>query len=431
MKIKNKEDLAKNDLRRNALEICEAGLEAINTRESIKKRIKFENNSICVDDKICLLDKINRVVAVGVGKNSTEALSALGEILGDKLFAGIAFDTKEVKNCPLTKTECYIGTHPSPSKQNVETSKHIVQTLTDLKEDDLVLFVISGGGSTLLCLPDESASYEDEVKILKELFKAGANIEEINTVRKHLSFARGGFLAKCAYPAQVLSLIFSDVPGNNIEFIASGPTVKDTTTTKDAENILNKYHILKNCGLNQCGLIETPKEEKYFERVTNILFMSNDIALNAMLDKAKKLGLSPSIQTNQISGEAKDLGRDISKKISASIPGSVHLYGGESTVIIKGSGKGGRNQELALGSLSFIQEDTLVLSINSDGRDNTDHAGALCDIITKEEALKLGLDLNQFLENNDSYEFFMKTEDFIDTGDTNSNISDLIIAIKK
>jgi glycerate-2-kinase len=337
----------------------------------------------------------------------------------------------------LQKITAYQGTHPLPSEQNVEATKKIIELLSGRDEKDLVIFVISGGGSTLLCQPRNHTCAE-EAAIFKCLSAAGATIQELNTVRKHISLARGGFLAQYAYPARVISLIFSDVPGNNPEFIASGPTVRDTTSVAEAEKIMEKYGVREKCarlpggqGLLPDILIETPKNEEYFRKVENILLVSNDVALGAMAEEAKKQGFSPQIVTDVMVGESRNVAGQILESLERSGPKTVLLYGGETTVTIKGDGRGGRNLELALAALKGIGEGELIMTLASDGRDNGEYAGAICDTITYEAAEKAGLDPEKFLADNDSYGFFGKAGNYILTGDTGSNVSDLVIAIKQ
>lgn len=438
-KIKNFDELALNSGRRTALDIAEAGLDAIDTSKAIREKISLEGGKLCVKDYWCSLENFERVVVVGVGKCSAEAAFALEEMLGDRLSGGIVLDVYKSDRRDLKKIECFIGTHPLPSEKNAEISKKLVNLLSGLSEKDLVIFIISGGGSTLLYLPDKEADCPDEKLVISELMRRGADIREINTIRKHLSLARGGHLAKYAYPAQAVSLIFSDVPGHDMEFVASGPTFKDTTTIEDADRILAKYDILKTCGLSRCGLIETPKDDIYFQKMTNILFMSNHVALEAMKKKAQELGFPAKIVTDKLSGEAKDAGVTIAGDLEKSDGKTVLLYGGETTVNVenngnedgndKNTGKGGRNQELALSAMDSLKKGQIVLSLNTDGRDNTDHAGALCDSATREKSVKLKINPKDFLQKHNSYAFFEKIGDYIETGYTGSNISDIVIAI--
>jgi glycerate-2-kinase len=347
--------------------------------------------------------------------------------LGDRIAAGVLVDVKVGPELAHIKTFC--GTHPLSSDENLHAAEAIVAALAGLTERDLVIFVISGGGSTLLFLPEDRASRE-EIAIMKALIDAGATIQEINTIRKHLSYARGGNLAKDAYPARVVSLIFSDVVGDNMEFIASGPTVKDVTTMADASAVLTKFNVLKTCGLEKCGLIETPKEEKYFERVSNVLVVSNHHALTAMKTAAEKLGYAAEICSSELTGEADEVGKMLVESVRAIPAHSVLLWAGETTVTVRGTGRGGRNLELCMSALRFIAEGEEVLSFASDGRDHGAFAGAICDIITKSAAVDAGLDPETFRANNDAYSLFEKIGNYLDTGDTGSNVSDLMIALK-
>ena len=244
---------------------------------------------------------------------------------------------------------------------------------------------------------------------MKRLIAVGATISEINTVRKHLSLLRGGQLLKYSYPARSVSLIFSDVPGNDLGFVASGPTVFDETTVKDAKKILDKYEIWEDCTTLGCGLLETTKDKKYFEKATNVLAVSNMLALKAMHDEAKRLGFEARIVTDRFEGEAREIGQNIVEDINRSPHNSGLLYGGESTVTIDHVGRGGRNCELALSALRFLGNNEGVVALASDGRDNGVYAGAIADKEGKEKADDLKLDIKQYLANHDSALFFEKT----------------------
>lgn len=427
MIIKNFEQLATTEGRKIALQILEAGLEAINTKKAIENAVHIKDQKIFINNKEIADLPSGKVVLVGIGKCAIDGISALNNLLGEKVSSGIVVD---IRSATISeKIKVFQGTHPMPSEDNLLASKNIVNELAGLTENDLVIFLVSGGGSTLLCLPEDRGCKEEN-DILENLFKSGADIIKVNTVRKHLSLARGGFLAKYAYPANVVSLIFSDVSTNELSFIASGPTVKDETTIEDAAKVLADYDILKKCGIENCGLIETPKEEHYFKKVQNILLVSNELALEKMNAKALELGYESEICSSCLVGEAREVGKNITAVLHQTAPGKILIYGGETTVTAVGGGTGGRNQELVLGALSEIQSDEIVLASSSDGRDNTDHAGALCDIITKDKTESFGVDPVEYLQKNDSYNFFKKIGDYILTGDTGSNISDLVVAIK-
>ena len=427
MKIQNYNELATTELRKAALSIVEAGLEAIDTKKVIRDTVSVVNGTLVIQGKSYAMPPDGRVIVAGVGKCALEAAEALEEILGDSLYGGIVLHiTGEPK---LKKIATIQGTHPLPSDQNVHGASLFVDILKNRNENDLIIFVVSGGGSTLLCLPEDKVCVE-EISITQALIRAGATIQEVNTIRKHLSLARGGYPAQHAYPARIVSLIFSDVPGDDFQFIASGPTVKDTTTTEEAENILHKYAILKTCGIEKCGLVETPKDDKYFANIQNVLIVSNWTALEAMAAKAQELGFNPIIRTATLSGEARAIGLSLAAELHTSPSKTVLLYGGETTVTVSGQGRGGRNLEVALSALADIRDNELITSIASDGHDNGSYAGAICDTTTKARVAQEGEDSATHLADNDTYPFFEKIGNRLETGYTGSNVSDLLIALK-
>ncbi len=429
LKIKNLNELGTTSIRKTALKIVEAGLLAIDTSLIIEKKIRVDGDSVIIDGVPFRTSLKSKIYLVGIGKCSSEAAFAVENILLDKLSGGIVLDVREPEKIG-TRVKYYCGTHPFPSEKNTSITTEIVEFLKKLDENDLVIFIISGGGSTLLCLPNEGNTCIEEEAILKQLFSVGATIQEINTIRKHISLARGGWLAKYAYPARSVALIFSDVPGNNLEFIASGPTVKDDTTVEDAGQILAKYKILESCKLEGCGLIETPKEDKYFEKVINVLAVSNILALDAMKSEAEKFGFEAKILTDRIEGEAREVANDIIKTLHDEPKRTVLLYGGETTVTVDKKGRGGRNGELALSALRFVEDGELLMTVASDGRDNGPYAGAIADSDGRKKAGELNLNIDEYLAGHNDAPFFEQTGDYLMTGPTGSNVSDLLIAIK-
>jgi glycerate-2-kinase len=424
--IQNFEELAENDLRRDALEIAEAGYEAINVGAAIGRKLRIENGELYIEDKTFPLTG-RRIFFVGIGKCAFVAAGAIEKLLGDTLTGGIALGAN-VQHPVLDTIEALVGTHPLPSEENESATKRIFEFLSGLRAEDLVIFLISGGGSTLLCSYDAPMTSDDESKLFQELTAKGASIQDMNTVRKHTSRARGGGLARAAYPAEVISLIISDVPGNDIQFISSGPTVQDTSTVADAEAILQKYSITPPTNI---AFIETPKEEKYFERVANILFLTSKDALSAMQDEAVQRGYATEIVGEQFTGEASDIGRAVVAKLHEVPAKTALLYSGESTVTLgASSGTGGRNQEMALAALAAIRDDELILPLASDGHDNTDSAGTIADATSIAHARAKNLSAEEYLSAHRSYDFFTATGDALSTGYTGSNVSDLIIALK-
>lgn len=418
MIVKNYSRLAITRSRKLALKLIDAGLAAISTQKALGNKIKRRGDILSIAGEKFDLAEFRRVFVVGIGKASFEAAIFLEKILRDRITGGAVID---VKGGRLKKIRSYIGTHPYPSKRNLEATKKIVEILKRARENDLIIAVISGGGSSLLCDPYRIRDITLR-EIDEELFSRKANIKEINTVRKHLSDIHGGNLAEIAYPATVIGLIFSDIPFRDLSFVASGPTFLDRTTKIEARRVMKKYN------LPLLRLVETPKNKKYFKKVSNILIVDNKTALQAMAKEARKSGFHARIIDSYLRGEAKMVGR---KLISlAKGKKTVFLFGGETTVKVSGKGRGGRNGELVLGALEFLKPGQLIVSVASDGRDNIPEvAGALADVRTNGKTKKLDLDSHRFLADNDSYNFFKKTGDVIITGITGRNVSDLMLVI--
>jgi glycerate-2-kinase len=425
--ILNKEGLleSNSELRRNALDILEAGYSAILPEKILKENITMEEGGVlCIKDTGFQCSFYDRIFFIGIGKCAFEGAKVVEEILGDHLTDGMVID---VKAGVLKKIRSFAGTHPYPSEVNISLTEQVLNMVKGVTERDLVLVLVSGGGSSLLCLPHDM-SCETLINITKTLTKKGADIFELNTVRKHFSEIQGGGLAKVCYPAQVVSLIFSDVLGNDLSMVASGPTVYDKTTVADAAKILLKYDVLKTCIPPDCQFLETPKHPKYFTKVKNVLVCSNLNALEAMREKAEELGFNAHIENTMLSGEASEVGKSLALREPKA--GSCILFGGETTVEIKGDGSGGRNQELALSALPYMQPNSLLISASSDGWDNTDHAGALVDQELLEKAKNLNLSPEEYLAKSDSYNFFKQARDgALCTGRLGSNVSDLVIML--
>ena len=433
MVITNFKNLAKNSLRKKALLIAEAGYEAIDITKTVSQKIKFQNNKLSICSAMTChsvgLDNYKNVFLIGIGKGSALACASLAKILDKKLTKGITLDIQrpklEIRNLKL---EILTGTHPLPSKQNVGATQKIVKLAKNLKKDDLLINFICGGGSALAC--GSQKELKDLILVTKLLTKSGANILELNTVRKHLSEIKGGGLAKIAYPATVVSLIVSDVIGNDLSMVASGPTVFDKTTKKDAKKVLKKY----NLNPKRFNLKETPNERKYFKKVKNVLFVCNQDAVLAMNKRAKKLGFKPKIYSLVVKGEARHALLPMLNKIKV---GEALLAAGETTVTLDNRpvGKGGRNMEAVLGAISNFQfpisKNLVLLAFATDGRDNTEAAGAIGDFFALEKAKKLKLEPEEFLDQNNSFDFFKKTGDLIFAKSKSFNVSDLMIILRQ
>jgi glycerate-2-kinase len=419
--ITNFKKLAMSPLREKVLLIAGAGYEAINIEKAVSKKWKELGKKL-------KLEKYKRVFIVGIGKGSALASITLAKILDKKLTKCVALDVEKPainSKFLILNFEFFKGTHPLPSRQNIAASREIIKLAESLEKGDLLITFICGGGSALFC--GSELELIASKTVFKKLTEAGADIFELNTIRKHISEVKGGGFAQIAYPADVISLIASDVLGNDLSMVASGPTVLDKTTIKDAEKILKKYKIK---GLK---LIETPKDKKYFKNVKNILFVSNKDALLAMAEKAKKLGFKPKIASFMLKGEAKNA---LVRLVEKTKSGQAVLAGGETTVKMKkvsGSkyevlGKGGRNQEAVLGAL---RDGAIILSFASDGHDNTEAAGAVGDVLTLKKAEKIKLNPKTFLKNHDSFNFFKKTGDLIYADKKSFNVADLMLVLSE
>jgi glycerate-2-kinase len=423
--IKNVEALSTSQLRRDALAILEAGYQAVLTERVVREQVSMQGNDICIKENAICLSDFERIFFVGIGKCSVDAAYVFEGIIGEHLTDGIVLDVKEGI---FKRLRSYVGTHPFPSEQNISITKDILSMVGDITERDLVLVVVSGGGSSLLCLPHEMTCATIK-QITEALWEKGATIGEVNTVRKHISDIQGGQLAKLLYPATVVSFIFSDVPGDDMSIVASGPTVRDTTTIEDAERILAAYDVINQCKLPDCALVETPKDDKYFRKVTNILLVTNKIALSAMEKRANALGYHATIRNTSLEGIAQDCGRTFAAL--PTVPGDCFLYGGETTVEVKAhGGKGGRNQEFALSAVATVPHDTIILAAASDGWDNTDVAGAIVDAGDRERARRALLDPELFLASNNSYAFWKANGGAIETGRTGINVSDFYMCLR-
>ena len=455
--IKNYDKLIENgltqkdrDARRIALDCILSALNAVNPKQAVFNTVKRRENLLVIGRYKFDLTEYRNIYVLGGGKASGLMAEAIEEILGDKITSGIINVLKGTEKMVKTKKIKINGaTHPIPGEEGVNSTKAMLEIARKAGKDDLIIALISGGGSALMPCPADPVTLEDKKTVTNLLLKCGATINEINVVRKHLSEFKGGQLAKTAYPATLVNLIISDVVGDPLDIIASGPTVPDSSTFQDAYNVLKKYNLLNKIPENikkriQLGLSgkieETPKPgDKIFRNVHNILIASNRTACVAAVKKARELGINSMLLSTYIEGEARHVGA-----VLAGLAKEIHNYdtpikkpavivcGGETTVTVVGNGKGGRNQELALGSALKISglNGIVIASVGTDGKDGTsDAAGAIVDGQTLKRAQKLGLDATKYLANNNSYMFFKKLGDAIFTGTTGTNVNDLIIIV--
>ncbi len=421
--IKNAKALGTTKLRRDALAILSAGLSAINTKAAVRRAVSRRGKMLRVGHATYDLSSFRRVLVIAIGKAAFDAASELETILGRYVTDGLVLD---VKGGALKRLTSRVGTHPFPSEANMKATGEILALLRDAREGDLIVMPISGGGSALLCWPNQLTCGEMAM-ITRTLMKKGATIEEMNTVRKHTSDILGGQAAAVAHRARIVGLIFSDVPGDDLPMVASGPTFLDTTTAADAAQVLAAYDLMRVCKLPSCDVKETPKDPALFARVENVLVVSNAVAAEAMRGAGTRRGYAARVLTTTLGGEARAEGARLAREPQ---PGEAVIAAGETVVTVRGGGTGGRNQELALGALAHVGDDALVLSCASDGVDNTPAAGAIADAVTRAAVKAKRLDPAAALRANDSYPFFAKAGAQIKTGPLDSNVSDVMLALR-
>ncbi len=436
--------------RRVALTLLESALWAVDPRSLVREKVKVRGNRLEVAGHEFDLRNYKRVIVVGAGKASGAMAEAVEEILGDLINDGIVNVPKGTSHTFGTRRIALNeARHPIPDEGGLEGAKRILTLLEGVNEATLVICLISGGGSALLPLPQRGISLEDKRKVTSLLLKCGSTIDEINVVRKHISGIKGGRLAASAYPATLVCLILSDVVGDPLTSIASGPTVPDPSTYADAVEVLKRYDIWRDVPLSVRRYLgdglkginpESPKPgDKRLSRVHNIILGSNRIALEAAEAKVKELQLNVLILSSHIEGEARHVGTalaSIGREVVASdhpIPKpAVILAGGETTVTVTGGGVGGRNQELALSASLKLRglEAVALASMGTDGLDGpTDAAGAIVDGYTVRRSLDRGMEPLKYLNNNDSYHLFSELGDLIRTGPTGTNVNDVMVVV--
>lgn len=436
------------EIREHLESIFRAGLEAVDPRKAVERVLSRRGSELTVAGRSYSLGSYERVFVIGAGKAAAPMASALERLLGERLTAG-SITVKYGHSAPLKKVEIREAGHPIPDQEGMRGAEAISRIAGRAGERDLVFCVISGGGSALLVSPAEGVRLQEKQAVTSELLACGASIDEINAVRKHLSAVKGGQLARACSPATVVTLILSDVVGDPLDVIASGPTVPDSTTFGDCLEIVRRYDlagrlpgsVLKRIEAGAAGRVpETPKKgEKVFERVQNEIVGSNLAAVLAAARRAESLGYRPLVLSTRIEGETREAARvhaAIFREVRATglpvAPPACILSGGETTVTLKGKGKGGRNQEFALAVALHIQgEDSIFfLSGGTDGTDGpTDAAGAFADGTTVKRAQALNREARQALDANDSYPFFHALGDLMMTGPTNTNVMDLRIGL--
>jgi glycerate 2-kinase len=434
--------------RKDAVAIFQAGVKAVDPAVAVRRHVQRQGNSLKIGGRPYNLADFENIFVIGAGKASAAMAEPLEEILGDRLTSGF-LNVKYGHSLPLSRIHVNEAGHPLPDESGWRGAKKIIELLRSTGERDLVIFLISGGGSALLPAPAEGLTLEDEQQMTNLLLECGATIHEINAVRKHISSVKGGQLARLAHPAVLVSLILSDVIGDRLDSIASGPTVPDESTFEICLRILEKYGLtarippavsehLEKGARQEIG--ETPKPgDPAFDRTQNVIIASNAQAVEAAAEKARTLGYHSLVLSTFIEGETREIARmhtALAKEIIRSgrpvrRPACL-ISGGETTVTIHGPGLGGRNQEFSLAAAIEIDglDDVVVLSGGTDGTDGpTEAAGAIADSTTSQRGRALGLEPEAYLFNNDSYHFFQPLGDLLVTGPTFTNVMDLHLVL--
>lgn len=444
-------------------EIFKAALDQVDPYQLVRQKLSLDGSFLVItkdnQEVTYNLEKFNHIHVVGAGKATARMALAVEEVLGNRLTDGL-ISVKYGFTEQLRSIQVVEAGHPIPDQAGMVAAQRIHQLANAADKTHLFIGLFSGGASALLPFPASfkehtnalAASLEEKRGLTDQLIKSGASIQEINCVRKHISMIKGGRLAETIAPATSVNLILSDVIGNQLDIIASGPTAPDPSTFQMARAILREYHLDKaipksvervlEAGIN--GQIpETPDEENnLFGKVENIIIGDNELCLNGALRKARTLGYQSSIVLAGLTGEAKTAGKTIFKSVRAAVSDQhktnsplCFIYGGETTVTVTGDGMGGRNQELALGFLTVLEKESAMrevylLSASTDGNDGpTDAAGAIvCEEIIQNSKRK-GLLSNDYLANNDSYTFFKKTNGLLKTGPSNTNVCDIQVVI--
>lgn len=435
-------------LRQDARTIFDAGVKAADPVKAVSRHVRLVRGSIEVDGHRYRLSDYRNVYVVGAGKGSAKMARAVEEMLGHRIAGGIVI-VKVGYSVPLRKLIVIEAGHPIPDGNGVRGTVRLMNLLRKTTAEDLVFCLLSGGGSALLTRPAEGLSLRDKRQMTRLLINSGAPIGQINAVRKHMSQVKGGRLAKLIHPASLISLILSDVVGDPIETVASGPTAPDSSTFFDCQNVFDRYGLTREIPRSVAMLIqrgcngeieETPKHgDPAFDSARNIIVGNNQLALLAATQEAENLGYRVLVLSESAEGEAADVAVRhvaVAKEILAKgdpIPRpACVLSGGEATVTVTGNGLGGRNQEFALAAAQEIDglQGVVALSGGTDGTDGpTDAAGGIVDGATIQRAESKRLNARDYLKNNDSYHFLRATDDLLITGPTFTNVMDLRLVL--
>ncbi|HOW81930.1 MAG TPA: glycerate kinase [Spirochaetota bacterium] len=433
--------------------IYTAAIDAVDPFNAVKSHLLMQGRKLALVDRgagIASYDlsAYERIFIVGAGKATAPMASAVETILGDRITGG-CICVKYGYTRRLGRIETIEAAHPVPDENGVRAAARIMDVLHGARENDLVISLISGGGSALLPYPSGSITLDEKRATTQLLLKSGASIHEINAVRKHLSRVKGGNMARAAYPATVINLMISDVVGDRMDVIASGPFVPDNSRFADGLAIIEKYSLRPSVPASVIDYLERGasglEDENpgggsgIFKNVRNLIVASNIMACEAARAEAIKRGYNSLILSSLVEGDTADaafwhsrIAKEIVQSGNPVPPPACIISGGETTVRVKGGGLGGRNMEFALQSAFFIDgvDNVLVASIGTDGSDGpTDAAGACARGSTVRTASGLGLSVRDYLDRNDSYHFFERLGDLIITGPTNTNVMDIRVIL--
>ncbi|MBS7288629.1 MAG: glycerate kinase [Candidatus Freyarchaeota archaeon] len=453
--VKNRERLLKEggedwEGRSLLLDLVELAIRVSDPRSVIKRTVMLDERHIIVAGEHIPIRNIENIYVVGAGKASGAMAEALEEVLGEFVTDGAVCVQKGTSSMfSVKRIRLFEADHPIPGEENIRGAEEVARLAEAAEENDLLICLISGGGSAMLTLPVEGLELQDIQEITAALLKSGVDISKVNTVRRHLSRLKGGLLAKLAYPARVVSLIVSDIVGDRLEDVASGPTAPDPTTFSDAINILKRYRLWERCGSRVKARLtagvegkveETPKpNDPVFRRVQNFLVATNREACTAVANEAARRGLNSFILTTHMEGEAREVGylvagvaRSIALNQEPLKRPALIVMGGETTVTMsEDAGRGGRNQELALSAALKIAglKGVFVVSFGTDGVDGVSYAaGALVDGNTVKKGDVHGVRAEDYLQRHDTTSFFEKIGDgLIVTGPTGTNVNDVLI----
>ncbi|WP_205509047.1 glycerate kinase type-2 family protein [Longitalea arenae] len=436
-------------MRNDALKIFSAAVRAVQPQYLLPRFMRWQQDRLLLGEQLFDQADINKLFIIGAGKASAAMAREAELVLDSRINDGVVV-TKYSHAFPLNKIRCMEAGHPVPDENSLLGGREIIRLLKIAGEKDVVIALISGGASALVVDCPPGVLLPELQMVFNRLLQCGATIEEMNTVRKHLSAAiKGGQLMRTAWPATVINFILSDVIGDPLESIASGPTVADPSTFADAWDIVCKYQLLEKLpvsvirwlqsGLNK-EIRETPKPaDPIFTKSFNYLIGTNRVALEAAAETARTLQYTPVIVTDAMQGEARDKAQELVAQVlqyNGPRPACL-LLGGETTVTIKKPGKGGRNQEFVLAALIALQEAfpdgegmPVLLSAGTDGTDGpTDAAGAVVDAAVLKQAAQRGLTAEDFLLQNDSWNFFHQAGGHIITGPTFTNVMDIVVVL--